>query len=83
VRLINDSRNLNTSTRQVDHEQDVVAYQPSERHDLDGEEVHRGDGAPMRTQEGAPRRALASLRRGIQACLEQDAFDRIAADVIT
>jgi hypothetical protein len=59
VRLVNNTRELDATTRQVDDEESMKADQSRERNGLNGEEVHGRDGAPMRPQEGC---------RSLEAC---------------
>ena len=77
VRLVNNTRELDATTRQVDDEEYVEANQSRDRNGLDSEEVHGRDGAPVRPQEGAPRCALASLGRGIDRPLSPQRGARV------
>jgi hypothetical protein len=58
---------VNLSRRELDHDEYVVGHEPTERDDLDGEEVGGREAFPMGGQKRAPRRPLTSLRRGLEA----------------
>ena len=81
-RLARDAGDRDGAGLQVDHEEDRVADETSQRQHFDGEEVGCGDHAPVRLQERLPRRPLPSFRRGLDAVLLQDSLDRAALDLV-
>jgi hypothetical protein len=75
VRLGEDTGNLHPSRRQVDHEQDREARQPSGGPEFDREEIRGRQDASMRVQDLLPSRPLLPLRRGFNPVLPQDVGD--------
>jgi len=57
-----NSSYLNLASREVNHEKDQMAYQPSGSPNLNGKEIRRSKGIPMSFQEGFPRSFLAPFR---------------------
>ena len=68
---------------EVDHEQQEVANESSEREHLEREEVRRGDRTQVRAKERLPRHPLAACRCRLKAVPPKDPLDRVAADLVT
>jgi len=73
-------RDLNLAGLEVNDEEDKVANEAMGSENLDAEEVCSPDGSPMSLKEGFPGCALATLRRWLQAMLDEDVLDGAAAD---
>jgi hypothetical protein len=81
VRLREDAANLHPSRREVDHEQDGEAGQPSHG-PVHCEEIRGREDASMRAQELVPGRPLLPLRSGFDPVLLQNVGDGASADVV-
>jgi hypothetical protein len=82
VRLRDDVGDLHASRREVDHEQDGDARQPSSGPDFGREEIRGREDASMRAQELRPGRPPLPLRRGLDPELFQSAGDGASTDVV-
>ena len=75
-----DTGDLDPTGLEVDGEEDVAPAEPSQRQQLDGEEVGSTDGAPLGFEEGGP--LLGATGGGVDAMLREDSGDGGAADVV-
>lgn len=82
VWLREDAGDLHASRREVDHEQDRDARQPSRGPDVGGEEIRRREDASMRAQELLPGRPLLPLGSGLDPVLFQNVGDCASTDVV-
>ncbi len=83
VRLTRDAGDLHGARLQLHDKEDDVPDQPAQGQYLDGEKVRRRQTVPMSRQEGLPRCLRAALRRGLDAVVLEDRFDRVPGDVVT
>jgi hypothetical protein len=82
VRLAEDAGNFHPSRREVDHEQDAEARQPTSGPDFDREEIRGREDASMRPQELRPGRPPLPLRSGLDPVLFQNVGNGASADVV-
>jgi len=82
IRLREDAGDLHASRREVDHEQDREARQPSGGPEFDREEIRGRQDASVDAQGLLPGRPLLPLRAGSIRCWPQDVGDGPSADVI-
>ena len=80
IRLMNDSRDLHSSSLDVDNKEDVIANQTKWLQDLDGEKIRGNDFSQMDLNEGRPIHALTSFRRGLNAVVFQDVLHGRSTD---
>ena len=67
---------------QFHDEKDEVADQSAHGQHFDGEEVGSGEAVPMGGHERLPGRVHATLRRGPNAVVPEDRFDRVAGEIV-
>ena len=82
IRLAVDAGDLHPSRREVDHEQDGEARQPTGGPDFDGKEVCGREDASMPAEELLPGRPPLALRSGLDPVLFQNAGDGASADMV-
>src|SRR5690348_7060249 len=82
VRLADDAGDLHPSRRQVDHEQDREARQPTSGPDFDREEIRGGEHAVMPAEELLPGRPPLSLWRRLDPVPFQNAGDGASAHMV-
>ena len=80
--LIGDSRDVDATRPDVDHEEDEVADEAEGRQHLDREEISTGDGAHVGSKKSSPRSVSAALGRWLDSVVEQDALHGVASDIV-
>ena len=82
VRLPVDAGDLHPPRRQVDHEQDGEARQPTSGPHFDRKEISGRDDALVPAEELLPRRSPLVFRSGLDAVLFQNVGDGASADMV-
>jgi hypothetical protein len=83
IRLAMDPDDLHPPRREVDHEQDGEARQPSDRPEFNGEEIRGDEDLAMPAEELQPSRPPRALGGGLNPRTFQNGGDRATAHLVT
>ena len=80
IRVGGDPGDLDPPCGDVDEEEDVIADEPKQSQDLDGERVSSRDRAPVSGEEGLPGHGQASFWGGDDTQAVEDTLDGVPTD---